>query len=187
MGLDMYMTRKHYVKNWDFDTRNFKVTVTQNDKPLKGLDESKISYVIEDVAYWRKANAIHYWLVQNVQNGTDDCGDYYVDDDKLEELVNLCKQVVEVAKTETGQIVNGYTWENGEKKENLVQGTKIINPEEVAAILPTESGFFFGSTEYDEYYLQDIKDTIEQLEPLLEKDDKGDFLSRAEVYYRSSW
>lgn len=27
----------------------------------------------EEVAYWRKANQIHRWFVQNVQDGADDC------------------------------------------------------------------------------------------------------------------
>ena len=29
---------------------------------------------------------------------------------------------------------------------------------------PTHEGFFFGSTEYDEYYFADLESTIEQLE-----------------------
>jgi hypothetical protein len=30
--------------------------------------------------------------------------------------------------------------------------------------LPTAEGFFFGDTDYDEYYIQDLKDTIEIVE-----------------------
>lgn len=29
-------------------------------------------------------------------------------------------------------------------------------------LLPTQSGFFFGSTEYDDYYFDDVKDVLEQ-------------------------
>lgn len=33
-------------------------------------------------------------------------------------------------------------------------------------LLPTCSGFFFGSTDYDEYYFEDLKDIIGQMEKL---------------------
>lgn len=65
--------------------------------------------------------------------------------------------------TEKGQIVA-----NAEKPENL---------------LPTTSGFFFGSTDYDEYYIQYIKDTIEILVKVLASEDGGD----VSYYYQSSW
>jgi len=32
--------------------------------------------------------------------------------------------------------------------------------------LPTERGFFFGSTDYNEWYLQDVKDTIKIINDL---------------------
>jgi hypothetical protein len=205
MGLDMYLTKRHYVKNWEHSTQKIAVVVRQNADVIEqmypetkvtleggteipGLDASKISYVIEDAAYWRKANAVHYWFVNNVQSGTDDCGEYYVDDSKLEELVKLCKEVVRVAKVEVGQVSAGYSFNEAmEKVHHYEEGTVITNPEDVAEILPTESGFFFGSTEYDEYYLEDVKDTIKQLEPLIEKDSDGNYINRADVYYRSSW
>ncbi|MGA1049396.1 MAG: hypothetical protein ACO3UU_15425, partial [Minisyncoccia bacterium] len=43
-------------------------------------------------------------------------------------------------------------------------------PQLAESLLPTGSGFFFGSTEYDDYYFQDLKDTIMMLSPLLEKE-----------------
>jgi hypothetical protein len=50
------------------------------------------------------------------------------------------------------------------------------------SLLPTEDGFFFGSTEYDEHYFNDLEYTIEMLSPLLESEyDHCDF------YYSSSW
>ena len=45
-------------------------------------------------AYWRKANAIHGWFVDNVQNGEDNCSRYYVSRDNMSELVTLCKKVI---------------------------------------------------------------------------------------------
>ena len=46
-----------------------------------------------------------------------------------------------------------------------------------------ESGFFFGGTEYDEYYFEDIKDTIEIIKNVLETTD----FDKEMIYYVSSW
>ena len=54
----------------------------------------------------------------------------------------------------------------------------IDNPKLAPNLLPSQSGFFFGDTEYDEYYFQDLKDTIEIIDRLK---DGGDY------YYQSSW
>lgn len=152
MGLDMYLYRKTYVKNWDFMTpeqlTHITITKGPNGDPYPGIDVSKISEIVEQVAYWRKANEIHDWFVQHCQNGVDDCKEYYVTREQLKELVDLCKEVLADKRS-------------AEKK------------------LPTKSGFFFGSTDYDEWYLEDLKSTIEQLTPLL--DQPGDY------YYQSSW
>ena len=44
--------------------------------------------------YWRKANAIHGWFVENVQDGEDDCKEYEVRADQLEALVDACKRAL---------------------------------------------------------------------------------------------
>lgn len=45
-------------------------------------------------AYWRKANQIHKWFVDNVQNGEDDCDTYYVSHEKLGELRETCRRAL---------------------------------------------------------------------------------------------
>jgi hypothetical protein len=37
------------------------------------------------------------------------------------------------------------------------------NPELASELLPTQSGFFFGSTDYNEYYFKDVADVLKQL------------------------
>ncbi len=49
--------------------------------------------------------------------------------------------------------------------------------------LPPKEGFFFGSTAVDEWYWRDVKDTVEQLDAVLEKT-KDEPIS---FVYRSSW
>lgn len=49
-------------------------------------------------------------------------------------------------------------------------------------LLPTQSGFFFGGTDYDEYYFQDLEYTKERITLLL-----GDEYRAWDFSYRSSW
>lgn len=48
----------------------------------------------DELAYWRKANQIHFWFVQNVQNNVDDCEVYPVTKAKLIQLHNTVKEVL---------------------------------------------------------------------------------------------
>ena len=94
MGLDMYLEKRTYVKQWDHQSAEEKheVAVTKGGQPTN-IDPKKIKYIIEEAGYWRKANQIHHWFVENVQNGVDNCGEYYVGSEKLTELLELCKKV----------------------------------------------------------------------------------------------
>jgi hypothetical protein len=149
MGLDMYLNKKTYVQYWEHNgDNNYEVSVTKAGQPA-GIDGRKVKYVIEEAGYWRKANQIHQWFVENVQDGIDNCGEYYVSAEKLRELLALCKSI-----------------------QN--------QPAVAEEVLPTASGFFFGGTEYDEWYYKDIENTIQILNEAL-ADTNGDY------YYSSSW
>ena len=153
MGLDMYLHRKTDVKNWNFtlpENRN-EIIIQKGGVINKNIKIERVVEVVEDVVYWRKANQIHAWFVANVQDDVDDCKEHYVEQEKLKELLELCKQV--------------------QADHSLAE-----------ELLPTESGFFFGSTEYDEYYFADIKDTIEELEKILAENNEN-----SNFYYRSCW
>ena len=57
-------------------------------------------------------------------------------------------------------------------------------------ILPTMSGFFFGSTEYDKYYFADLKMTADDLTHLLKADEKlkqWNNKHSVEYWYSASW
>ena len=179
MGLDMYLTKKHYVKNWDHYTKEerIKITITKGGKPLK---INNISEVVEEIATWRKANQIHKWFVDNIQDGEDDCKKYYVPDEKLEELLNVCKIVKQEAKLKKGKIVNGYSVTKNGDIPILEDGEYITNADIIHDLLPNSEGFFFGSQDYDQWYMMDIDYTIQQLTEAL-KNKNGSF------YYQSSW
>jgi hypothetical protein len=149
MGLDMYLDKRTYVKYWEHNgDDNYEVKVTKKNEPTN-INPKKVKYIIEEAGYWRKANQIHRWFVENVQDGVDNCGDYYVERNQLQALLDLCKIVQK----------------DHSKAEEL---------------LPSASGFFFGGTDYDEWYYNDIENTISILEDALE-DENGEY------YYTSSW
>jgi len=155
MGLDMYLEKRNYVKQWKHNgDENVDVSVTRNGEPIQSIDPKKVTYVIEEVGYWRKANHIHKWFVDNVQEGEDDCGEYWVSKDSLSKLLDICKAVIE---------------DNSKAQE----------------LLPTSSGFFFGGTEYDEYYFSDVSKTIRIIESVLSTINQDNINSS--IYYSSSW
>ena len=119
--------------------------------------------IIETVADWRKANHIHKWFVDKVQDGVDDCGIYEVTKEQLEELLDVCKEVM--------------------NNSSLVKGEYIKDSSVAEELLPTTEGFFFGSTQYDKWYIEDIKYTIEVVENLLNTTDFENEI----IMYNSSW
>lgn len=180
----MYLSRKVYIgANYEHRKVEGTISLTQGEekKPIK-VTLNKVSYIIEEVAYWRKANQIHKWFVDNVQDGNDDCGSYYVSREKLQELLDLCKKIKATAIMEDGQVHVGTTITAAGRTDDYDEGAVIKNAEEIAQLLPAQGGFFFGETDYDQYYMRGIENTIKQLEPLLEdKEDGCDF------EYSSSW
>ena len=161
MGLDMHLSKKTYVQNWEHHTpeERHEVIVKKGGELVETIKAHRVKYIEEEVAYWRKANHIHKWFVDNIQGGEDNCNHYYVEIDDLINLLDLCKKV----------------------KEDPSKGDEL---------LPTTQGFFFGSTDYDEYYMRDIEYTIEILEEVLSekvKDENGREYYSSGYYYSSSW
>jgi hypothetical protein len=105
----------------------------------------------EEVMYWRKANAIHDWFVQNVQNGIDECKPHEVTVEQLKTLRDLCAHILE-------------------------------NKEVAEPLLPTTSGFFFGSTDYNVWYFDSLSRTVVELDRLLAETNENDL-----YIYWSSW
>lgn len=162
MGLDMYLYRETYI-GAEYEHRKIegKIDITSDGKPIK-INFNKVSSIKESVGYWRKANQIHRWFVQNVQDGEDNCASYYVSEGKLKELLEETEKVLA---------------SKGTPQEEYV----------VNEFLPSSDGFFFGSdykTDPEWYWLQ-MENTKEILtEVLAEKYDDDQWVS---YYYQSSW
>lgn len=137
----------------------------------------------EKVGYWRKANQIHKWFVENVQDYEDDCDIYEVSEKQLKELLDTCESVYAASQLKKGWVKNGETYANGMWCPMYEEGETIVNSTVAEELLPTQDGFFFGSTEYDQYYMDDITKTIDILTKVLETTD----FDTQMVVYCSSW
>ena len=134
------------------------------------------------VAYWRKANHIHQWFVENVQGGEDECKPHSVSREQLKELREMCLRVLAL-KTDEQEISYGEITSDGrlvEKKEMGRVLTKAAT-REATKILPTQSGFFFGNTEYGEWFLRDTEETVAHIDRVLRMPEDWYF------EYQSSW
>lgn len=178
MGLDMYLKKTKKVDNlsvddytkimdklpWDKKDYNSSAGLKGICPDIEGVEElndivhetgsNSFRYLslTKEIGYWRKANAVHNWFVENCQDGIDECQLSEVSKEDLEDLLEKCYNVVH----------------------------KKSNPEE---ILPPTAGFFFGSTEVDQYYMDDIKSTISILEKAIATTD----WDKEIVFYRASW
>lgn len=154
MGLDMYFSAKKYMSKY-FDTADVKRIEQVNDIfGVTGIEDEDYGAqeVTFRVAYWRKANAIHDWFVKNCQDGRDECQEAWVSREQMQELIDICKQI-------------------------------IADPKKADDLLPTASGFFFGSTEYDDWYMGQLQYTADRMEKIL----KDPAFAKADFYYQSSW
>jgi hypothetical protein len=186
MGLDQYLFAKKYIGCWghsaDEDWRRYDAILSALGKSGWRCESSPSLTVEVSTLYWRKANQIHQWFVENVQGGEDDCKTYYVTEAQLETLRNTCKMIMASTRLVAGKIVNGRMMgPDGIWKDVIEDGQRLENSTVANALLPTQAGFFFGSTDYDERYWHDLNYTAAGINTILTEFNGWDF------YYSSSW
>ena len=188
MALSMYASRRLYVKQWWHDgaDERYTVRIERGGKPVKGIREDRISFVDVEVQDWFKANHIHAWFVDNVQNGVDDCGSYPITSENLIKLLAVCEEVIEASVLVNGSIEVGEVWnsELNTGEATRKPGRVIDDPKVASELLPTREGAFFGSCEYDGDYLYDVYDTRDWAKRMIEDHKNG---VPGELYYHSTW
>ena len=179
MGLDMYLLKqkKHSIlSSREIDYLVWYVTckkrgikdeeIVKNNETvfddINTLERYLSPYQAQHIGYWRKANQIHKWFVDNIQDGIDDQKIYEISEEELKTLLKICTDIKETC------ILN-----DKEMIENVDIPKKL---------LPTCEGFFFGSYEYDKNYLLDIEDTISIVSNVLKEVDFDE-----EVVEYTSW
>lgn len=89
----------------------------------------------EEIYYWRKCNQVHDWFIRN--GNLDE--DFNFSDPSLIIDKDLARKFIDELK---------IVIENHDKAEEL---------------FPTASGFFWGNTDYDEWYFENLKNTYTKL------------------------
>lgn len=164
MGLDMYLTKHTYVgAEYEHKEVRGTIDITMKGVPVN-INFNRVQSIVEKVGYWRKANQIHQWFVENIQGGEDDCREYSVSREQFQSLLEDVNTVLNAKDT----------------------------PDQVGAIedlLPPQAGCFFGSTEIDEWYWSDLEQTKKIVQNILVEMDEDEQNGEAWVtyYYQSSW
>ena len=157
MGLDMYLYRKTYVQNWEKQTpeQRHTISVKVGENAREDIKPYRIAYIVEQIGYWRKFNALHGWFVENCGGGVDECQQIEVSAHDLRVLLETLREVKRAI----------------EDKDSKTIGI----------LLPPVGGFFFGSTEIDEYYKERVNETIAIIEEAVNEGEGEEF------YYQASW
>lgn len=156
----MYLYKKTYVQNWEHNPpeQHHQIEIKRGGVLRKDIKPNRICYITEQVAYWRKFNALHGWFVNNCASGVDECQDINVDEDKMKELLETLKEVSS----------------NFDKAEELLP--------------PTQGFFFGGDEVdeyYKEEVISTIKIIEDLLEEHEQSKEHG--LYSGDFEYRASW
>ena len=157
MGLDMYLYRREYVGGWEWKT-------VETDGKEKALYDNIIDYLgVDNVEASPHAYidvCVAYWRKANAIHK------WFCD---LDGGRDECQDIL----VPRDKLI--------ELRELCL--SVIRQPVSAVDTLPTQPGFFFGSYEYDEWYMEDLKLTVKQLDAILDstKDVWVDFI------YRASW
>lgn len=186
-----YYAEKELAKTngWKFNSSltDWGIPETMTKEKIKPLQNvySKQSTIFETVAELEKANQIHAWFVNNIQNGVDNNSYYFVTEDDFLELKEICEEVLELNpyNLDKDSYLLYYS-ANGLIEKGIITKEQYAKLEtELNKILPTKEGFFFGPIDYALSYFLNVKNTLEMLTKIL---DNADFEN--EVYlYHSSW
>lgn len=199
MGLDMYLykIKKHNkfrketiikMANDLYGNKELQDKTSNLYQALKDLtyEETRYDfkgqevYLDSEVAYWRKANAIHNYIYTNfAEEYQHDYDTIFLTKENLTDLLIDCKKVLnDLTEDKIIEKIEKQDFFTKETYYNYIYDSKLARE-----ILPTTDGFFFGSTDYDNYYKEDIENTIEQLEKVLTETD----FENEEIYYVASY
>lgn len=203
MGLDMYLYAEKHVSQYDYDFTDGRNERTLNpeyaraSELVKGLPTAEYGGITisKNVAYWRKANAVHGWIVRECADGRDECQRIDLERDDLVRLRDVC---VEALKDRDKAVVTDTTRPtlkvDTEDKTKFIEAMleeiikqadkdKVTNQVTDNNPIPPVAGFFFGGSEKDKYYYDYLAETADTINSLLASDPNNEY----SYYYQASW
>ena len=134
-------------KNYDWKIHPYTEKVIDLPELEEKLNKEVEGAYAEYDMYYRKVN----FLFAYFENKGKMVDQYYafVDREDIEDIIHKCKEILEAKN-------KGDNLDEGETAEDLAN-----------SLLPTQSGFFFGSTDYDKWYFHDVKDCLNQCKKYL--------------------
>jgi hypothetical protein len=165
MGLDMYLSaRKHVEKiDWEKLDRNSDTRYSDATSPqwFDVVNAAGVATLVDKESIYGVDVSVNvaYWRKSN-------------------QIHNWF-----VINVQRGEDDCGEYFVSHNKLKELVNTCTLAITNKDPNLLPPVEGFFFGSTDVDEYYWADIMDTIKQLQPII---DRPDF-EKLSFYYQSSW
>ena len=196
MGLDMYLMAQKYESRstWRFEEGHYKEIGEGINQIVKefypedlqkiGLKHIKDNFLSKQtryqIGYWRKFNALQTFFQKRVESDYELCHGIYVHEDTIKDLISRFNKILKDIKTcETGEIQYCNGWANGEK---TYATAKVYKSEVAKDLLPPGAGFFYGSQEIDEWYVEDIKYSLKLFKKALELMKLG-----YDIIYEASW
>lgn len=154
MGLDMYLEARKFVSGYSFEENTDAYDALMS---MVGLDKTKYDSAPSATI----SVNVGYWRKANSIHN------WFVKN--LANGVDECQDIY-VPREKVLELLDVV-------KEVLADHSK------AEELLPTSSGFFFGSTDYDEWYFSDLENTVKMLKNIL----KEPSLSNADLFYHASW
>ena len=160
MGLDMYLEVRKFVpaKNYKMIDGDYSSEFHQEYIDILEASKMKSLAAVDSVGLSITETAIYWRKVNSIHNW----------------FVNECANGVDECQP---------TYVSREKLEQLLETVTEAIKYKDASALPPASGFFFGSTDVDEWYWNDLKYTKVELETILRKTEGEDI----SFIYQASW
>lgn len=111
----------------------------------------------EEVAYFRKVNFLHRWACEHLNDG-DEINCRKVEM-PLEKVLDLARLCTEV----------------------------LADHDLAPKLLPTQSGFFFGGTDYDEYYFSDVQAVLDACKTVMRRELNDRATGAKAIYAYTAW
>lgn len=92
MGLNQYITIRHKSTNAAYAKFNNYWRLSDEERAGKRQPKDPAKDLI--IGYFSKHHSIHKWFVNNIQNGVDDCGRYEIQLKDIENLKELCEEIL---------------------------------------------------------------------------------------------